>query len=158
MQVKIQLVRDDITPSLTRNLTAARSPSRALRAGGQAIVSLALRAFTTPSVRPNPWAPLSPRTLKARTSGRTKRKGTLPLMATTTLSRSPRVTGADNASVTVGSDRRAGGYSLAAIHQLGAPARRIPARPFFPFYADGRLTLTASAAFKAALKAALNLR
>lgn len=39
----------------------------------------------------------------------------------------------------VGSNLAVGSYSLAAIHQFGAPRKNIPARPFLPMDAQGEL-------------------
>lgn len=155
MQVTFQIERDEITPSLRANLARALNARAALAAAGWVIASMTQRAFTRPELRPAAWPPLSPRTLARR--AKSGRKGTKPLIESATLMRSPRVVSATNASVTVGSDRRVGAYSLAAIHQLGAPRARIPARPFFPFFADGRPTQEARRRFEAALRRALRI-
>lgn len=155
MQLTFRVERDEITPSLRANWARARNARAALAAAGAAVVSMTQRAFANPSLRPAEWPPLSPKTLAAR--ARRGRKGTRPLLDSTMLQKSIRVVGADNASVTIGSDRRAGSYSLAAIHQYGAPRARIPARPFFPIRPDGSLTPTARRRFLAALKAGLHI-
>ncbi len=156
MQLTFHIERDEITPSLRANLAQARNARAALASAGGAVVSMAQRAFTNPSQRPSEWAPLHPKTLAARAWR--GRKGTRPLLDSTMLQKSIRVVKADNASVTVGSDRRAGSYSLAAIHQYGAPRARIPARPFFPIRPDGGLTPLARRRFEVALKAGLRIR
>jgi phage virion morphogenesis protein len=38
--------------------------------------------------------------------------------------------------VKIGTNQQVGSYSLGAIHQFGAPQRRIPARPFLPMDAN----------------------
>jgi phage gpG-like protein len=126
MQYRVS-IKDDVSPDLARKLAALKNRRRAMLAIGQEIVTSAKRAFSISSLRPAPWAPLRPSTLA--------RKGqkTSPLILSGTMARSPRVIEATEDRVTVGSDRRVGNYSLAAIHQYGAPRRRIPPRPFFPF-------------------------
>jgi phage gpG-like protein len=57
----------------------------------------------------------------------------------------------------IGSDRRAGAYSLAGIHQLGAPKRNIPPRPFFPFNASGEATEKAKGKVRAVIVRWLNI-
>lgn len=102
---------------------------------GDIIVDHAQEAFPNPAERPKAWSPLAESTIAAR-----KRKGvkdTSPLVEKGTLSRSPRVVEVTGNSVTVGSDRAAGGHSLAAIHQFGTKNGRIPARPFFPIEGNG---------------------
>ena len=155
MQLTFHVERDGITPSLRERLARARNARGALAAAGESVVSMTQRAFTNPSLRPAGWDGLAARTLAGR--AKRGRKGTRPLLDSTLLQKSIRVVGADNASVTVGSDRRAGSYSLAAIHQYGAPRRKIPARPFFPIRPDGSLTPLARRRFAAALRAALRL-
>lgn len=137
MQVKLTIKSDAVTPDLKRRLRKVEDPTVALRKAGVAVVGLAVRAFTDDSVRPTAWAPLAAATLvKKAKMGR----GSNPLIASGTLSKSPRVIAANKKFARVGSDRLAGSYSLAAIHQLGAPGANIPARPFFPFDARGKAT------------------
>lgn len=137
MKITLTKTRDGITPSLRASLKRAEAPQKALEAMGLVVVSMAKRAFTMPSFRPAPWAPLRPKTIQQKKqAGRSDK----PLQRTGTLAKSPRVIRATRTTVTVGSDRKAGGLSLAAIHQLGAPKASIPERPFFPFIKDGKPT------------------
>lgn len=147
--------RDTITPDLLDKVKRAKNPQRALEAMGLAVVSLAKRNFTMPAGRPAAWAPLKPATVKAKKrAGRSEN----PLQRTGTLAKSPRVTNVTRSKVTVGSDRKAGGHSLAAIHQLGAPKAKIPARPFFPFDGStGKPTAKAAQLIKEAARATLEL-
>lgn len=138
MQVHVT-IEDGITPDL--NARTAAMPGKvqsALQAAGLALASLAVRAFSMPSLRPTVWAALKPQTIEQRR--KQGFRGSAPLRASGTLFHSPRIIAQDAHSVTVGSDRTAGVYSLAAIHQLGAPKRRIPPRPFFPVTPEGELT------------------
>ena len=151
MQIKFQITRDAITPALQAAMKAARNPKPALEGMGLVVVSMAQRAFTQPSLRPQSWAPLKAATVKRK---RKQGYGSKPLIASGTLAQSPRIVSVGSRSVVVGSDRRAGPHSLAAIHQLGSRDGRIPARPVWPFDRTGRPTakarkLTLSAAKKA---------
>lgn len=147
--------RDTITPDLLDKVKRAKNPQRALEAMGLTVVSLAKRNFTMPAGRPAAWAPLKPATIAAkRRAGRSEN----PLQRTGTMAKSPRVIKVTSASVTVGSDRKAGSHSLAAIHQLGAPKANISARPFFPFDGStGKPTPKAQKLIKEAARASLKL-
>lgn len=125
---------------------ALSRPEKALQAGGLVIVSLAHRAFSEPSLRPEGWRPLSSSTLQRR---KQEGRGSAILMKTGELSRSPRI-GQVTSSVTVVSDRK-----YAAYHQLGT--KRMPARPFFPFMADGRPTARAKEFVRLAVMRSLSL-
>jgi phage gpG-like protein len=146
--------RDLLTPDLLARLARAKNPKPALQAMGLTVVSLAQRAFTSPSLRPQAWAPLKPATLKRKAA---KGYGTKPLIAEGVLAQSPRIVTVTDRTVTVGSDRRVGSHSLAAIHQLGSTDGRIPARPFFPFDKNGRPTDRAKRNILAAARRALAL-
>lgn len=135
MNLKLDLQSDTLTPDLQRRIDAL-TPERRTRlnlALAQAVANFARRAIREPALRPVPWDALSAKTLLARLKRKPKRIGTAALIASGTLARSPRVESADPEGASVASDRAAGEYSLAAIHQYGAPKRKIPARPFFPF-------------------------
>ena len=130
MKVTYTIVSDTVTPDLKARLARVQNPEPTMRRMGQVLVNFARMAFRDAAKRPAPWPSLSPQTLeKKKKNG----YGSKPLIASGTLARSPRVVSVNRTSVVVGSDRTAGSYSLAAIHQLGAPRRGIPARPFFPF-------------------------
>ena len=156
MTISMLKARDAITPALKAKLKKAQNPQKALEAMGLAVVSIARRAFTAEQFRPAGWAALKPATIQAKKkAGRSEK----PLQRTGTLAKSPRVMAVTRTTVTVGSDRKAGAHSLAAIHQLGTKDGRIPARPFFPFDKQGRPTararkniLAAATAATAALK------
>ena len=148
MQIKVNQVRDSLTPSVRRRLNRLRDPKPALAAMGAVVVSLAIRAFTDASLRPMAWAPLAPRTLQGRLRDN---RGSAPLQRTGLLARSPRVTTLTSHSVIVGSDRAYAGYQ-----QLGT--RRIPARPYFPFDRSGRPTPRARTLMMFAADRAIGLR
>lgn len=153
MTVAVTLTRDAVTPSLRAKLAKARNPRAALEAMGTVVVSMTQRAFTQPSLRPSTWPPLKAATIKAKQK---KGSGSKPLIASGTLAQSPRIVSIDSKTVTVGSDRRAGPHSLAAIHQLGSKDGRIPARPVWPFNKQGRPTPRAQKLALDAAKRALD--
>ena len=98
----------------------AEVESRILAYVGQTVASRATQAFRTPSFRPSPWAP--------RKGG-----GRHPLLIRSGALRQSvfwKFSGDD--AVVVGSDRK-----YAAYHQHGT--KRMPARPFVPVDAKGRL-------------------
>ena len=167
--MKISVKTDTITPHLQGMRQKLEDPEPALLEVGESIAAMATEAFSNPGLRPESWPPLKPATLERKAK---KKYGSEPLVASGALARSPRVVrtisySANEHSVVVGSDRRidnnvpknssklakglslakvygmSNGYSLAGIHQLGAPKANIPARPFFPFGADGKATPTA---------------
>lgn len=134
MQIRLTKTRGILAHDLAERVKRANNPKKAMQAMGAVVVSIAQRAFTQPSLRIKAWAPLKPATIKA------KRKagfGTQPLRNTGALAQSPRIVEVKKDRVTVGSDRKAGAHSLAAIHQKGARNGRIPARPFFPINDHG---------------------
>lgn len=151
MKIQLSKSRDILTPDLRRRLAKAQNPKKALEAMGLTVVSMAQRAFTQASLRPDAWAPLKPATLKAKAR---KGYGSKPLVSSGSLAQSPRILTTTSRNVTVGSDRKAGSHSLAAIHQLGTD--KIPARPFFPFTKDGRPTDKARRNILSAAKRALD--
>jgi phage gpG-like protein len=142
LSLSIHLRTDTITPDMRRRLRRVANPGLALRGAGLVILAMGKDAFTNPSIRPSAWDPLKPDTLakKAKLG-----YGSSPLIASGTLAHSPRIIEASRKYVLVGSDRKAGAWSLAGIHQLGAPRAGIPARPFFPFGATGEATDLAKA-------------
>lgn len=155
MKISISKTKDLVTPSLKANLQKVSSPRPALEAMGLAVVSLAKRSFTSAAVRAAPWPALKPATIVAKKkAGRSEK----PLQRTGTLAKSPRITEVTSRNVTVGSDRKAGSHSLAAIHQLGAPAAKIPARPMFPFDKNGKPTDRARRNVISAAEAALKIQ
>lgn len=137
MRIMVTKTRDVLTPDLKAKLARVRNPTKALGAMGLAVVSLTQRAFTQPSLRPAAWLPLKPATIKAK---RKKGYGTKPLISSGALAQSPRIVQVTSRKVVVGSDRKAGSHSLAAIHQLGAEDAHIPARPTWPFDKNGKPT------------------
>ena len=152
MKISYTIVSDTVTPDLKARLARVQNPEPALRRMGEVLVNWARQAFRVPSKRPAAWPPLSDRTLVQK---KKKGYGSKPLIASGLLARSPRVVSVTRNEVTVGSDRAAGPYSLAAIHQLGAPRRHIPARPFFPFQ-NGHTMPEARARVTEVLRAWLN--
>lgn len=146
MQVRIQRVRDTLSPELLRRLRAAQNPRRALQAAGQYIAGRTTRAFNYPALRQASWRALKPATIKAK-----MRKNRSPGILKATdpgLFHSIRITSLTSNSVTIGTDR-----FYAKFHQLGT--KHIPARPFFPFTRDGRLVPDAKSRVEAAMRRAL---
>jgi len=152
MNISMIKSRDILTPELRAKIAKTKAPKKALEAMGLAVVSMTQRAFTQPALRISAWAPLKPATIKAK--GRAG-FGSKTLISSGSLAHSPRVTSLTSKAVTVGSDRKVGGYSLAGIHQLGTTS--IPARPFFPFDPQGRASARAAKNIKTAARAALAL-
>lgn len=147
--MKLFVKTDTMTPELQGMIRKLSDPSDALMAVGKDVADAARDAFTNPAMRPSAWAPLKPATLARKEK---MKYGSAPLVASGALARSPRVIYTVNKdTVVVGSDRRAGPYSLAAIHQLGAPKANIPARPFFSFDESGKPTPALIARVKDAL-------
>jgi len=158
--ISARISADTITPDLMRRIRAFKDRRPILEAMGSAIVSIATLAFRQSSLRPAPWKP-------------NKKPGKAPLYDTGALKHSIRLIAATNDSVTVGSDR-----PYAAVHQLGSgpyvitaksakalfwpgaghPVKSVnhpglPARPFFPFSASGKITAEASRRVVAAARA-----
>ena len=177
MNISYTIVSDTVTPDIRARLARVQNPEPALRRMGQVLVNFARQAFRDTSKRPAAWPNLAPRTLAQK---KKKGYGSKPLIASGALARSPRVISVTRNEVVVGSDRRStalamaartksqkkkeklltsagagGNYSLAAIHQLGAPRRHIPARPFFPFQ-NGQTMPAARDQVTAVLRAWLN--
>lgn len=154
MKIVVKMTRDVLTPDLRAKMATLKSPRKALESIGVAIVSMAQRAFTQASLRPVTWPALRPATLKAK-----KRKGygSKPLISSGALAHSPRVVSVTGSRVVVGSDRKAGSHSLAAIHQLGSSDGRIPARPVWPFTESGLMTERGRRVVLAAAKKSLSL-
>ncbi len=155
MKVTYTIVSDTVTPDLKARLARVQNPEPALRMMGKTLADWAKDAFTVPTKRPATWAPLTKRTLAKKAK---EGHGSKPLIASGKLSRTPRVVSVSRTEVVVGSDaetKKGSGISLAAIHQLGAPRRGIPARPFFPFL-NGQTTPAARKAVGEVLKKWLN--
>lgn len=149
MSLKITVqVTDQITPALRQLQAKTSNLTPAMRSIGVALVAIAKRAFDEPDLRPAPWA-----AKKDGSVATLKRKGLLW--------RSVRVVNATPSGVTIGSDR-----AYAAIHQLGKPfpwrrgqskGKAYPARPFFPFRADGTLTDRAATEISRVIAIHLNI-
>jgi phage gpG-like protein len=138
--VKIILKADTATPDLKRLAALGANMAPLLSAVGTGVVSLTKRAFNDAGLRPSGWAP--------------KKDGSAAtLKDTSTLWRSVRVVSADSKKVVVGSDRK-----YAAIHQLGGESRPMPARPFFPFDKQGRMTTRGLETIKSVAKSWVDKR
>jgi phage gpG-like protein len=164
--IRISKVEDTLSPDLAARLAKATNRRGIHEAMGLAVISLTKRAFTDAGLRPSAWP-----ALKNGQPARLRKSGTL--------AKSPRVVASTDASVLVGTDRL-----YAAIHQLGGqtkphvirpkagkkalkipgigfrakvnhPGSKVPARPYFPFYRDGRPTPAASTAILQVLEKAL---
>jgi phage gpG-like protein len=164
MQLTVR-TQDSLTPNLIRRLNLAANPGKAVEAGLEVIAQIAKRAFNTPSLRPSPWA--------------NKADGTpATLRLHQVLARSPRVIMSSKNEGTVGSDRhyaaihQLGGRTPAHVirpktakalrfviggrvifvKSVTHPGSAVPARPYFPFYADGSLTTHARTRVEAAME------
>lgn len=91
--------------------------------------TLAFKNETSPAG--TPWAALSPKYAKRKAESKAKQK---ILQWTGTLYGSISARAESNGAV-VGTNVRAGQYSLGALHQYGT--RKMPARPFLPVLSDG---------------------
>lgn len=141
--IGIQTVRDDLSPLFKVALKKVKSP-KLMVAVGVGLVSITKRAFNQAALRPAPWPNKkdgSPARLKTREAS---------------LWRSVQVKSATPSKVVIGSDK-----IYAAIHQLGGVIKpkhgkflvwrdslglhfakqvTIPARPYFPFDPQGKMT------------------
>ena len=100
----------------------AQTQSRILWYVGQAVASRAQQAFRTASFRPSPWAP------------RKDKKAKHPLLIRSgNLRQSITWRFKSNDTVVAGTSTK-----YARYHQMGT--KHMPARPFFPVDAQGRLT------------------
>lgn len=100
----------------------AQAQSRILWYVGQAVASRAQQAFRTASFRPSPWAP------------RKDKKAKHPLLIRSgNLRQSITWRFKSNDTVVAGTSTK-----YARYHQMGT--KHMPARPFFPVDAQGRLT------------------
>jgi phage gpG-like protein len=138
-------IRDTISPDLLRKARAAADRKPLLRAMGSAALSLAVRSFTDPGLRPSTWAP---RKIEPPKDGHAILQSLRPMLRP-----SLRELSCDNDMVTIGSDR-----PYAAAHQLGYPENNLPARPFLPFTQAGQLSAKGKVAVERALRAALKAR
>jgi phage gpG-like protein len=145
MQARLTLNRDTITPALLKRLRAAQNPRPVLQAAGLVVEARAKRAFDEPALRPASWRALKAATLRAKAR---KNLSTAILKANGVLWRSIRITTLTNTIVRIGSDR-----FYAKFHQLGT--KRMPARPFLPFTAQGRLVPDARRRVESAMRRAL---
>jgi phage gpG-like protein len=131
---RIVIKRDSVTPSLGRIIAGAGNSAELMRAIGTGLVSVTKRAFNNPSLRPASWA--------------AKKDGSVAtLKKDAVLWRSIRVIGAEHGRVQIGSDR-----PYAAIHQLGGKKRPMPARPYFPFDGNGRITRAGDRVVRSVIK------
>lgn len=138
-------IKDGISPGLKSAAAKIADKKPLHEAMGLTIVSRTKRAFTDESLRPAPWAARNPPT------------GTWSLLRKSgALWQSIRITEVTNDHVTVGSDRK-----YAAVHQFGSSKKSgrgsgIPARPFFPFTKEKKLTPEATTAVERVLKAKIS--
>ena len=138
MDLGLTVVEDGITPDLRRRAAALANKRPALLAMGQAVVSLAKRAFGDPSLRPTPWPPRKKAVATGTrdTRGRFQGGGHAILRKSGDLWKSIHVGAVGNDSVEVGSPK-----VYAAVHQFGSKKKTgrgsgIPPRPYFPI--DGK--------------------
>lgn len=165
MRILTRLNSDPVTPDLRRRLKALAPESRRrlLEALGMQLAGMAKRAHTDAGLRPSPWPNLK--------SGRPS-----TLQQSARLRQAHRVISVTANSVTVGNDA-----PYAAVHQLGGrtpprlikpkrkkalnwpgarhpvksvkhPGANIPARPVYPFLADGRPTPRAEATIRGIIR------
>ena len=137
--MKIELASDTMTPDLLERMRRVEDMSPAMEQMGKKMVEWAMGSWRKPGNRPTEWPPLKDETVAAKTR-RSKKTRTgkaiknwsprmvpMMLMQTGQLQRSSFVAGFDSKSVTVANNRPAGNWSLAEIHQKGAPKAKIPA-------------------------------
>ena len=140
-------VQNTLSAGLARRVRALRDGRAILTAMGNELVSIAQGAFSDPALRPSAWPPRQV----------TRRPHPL-LRDTGALYASIRLEQVTNRAVSVGSD-----LPYAAVHQFGS-ARRwgrgsgIPARPFFPYDANGNMTALARQRINAVVVAELRRR
>lgn len=133
------IIRDQVSAVLD-GIGAKRTTKAVSEAMGLAVVSLAIRSFNDSSVRAAPWADLKESTIAEKAKAG---KSSAILKRNTLLFRSWRVIEATAAHARVGSDRAAGKWSLAGIHQWGTRDGRISARPMLPMIGEpGSATFT----------------
>lgn len=143
--MSFKITTDTITPALARLIKESSNPKRVMEAMGTSLVSVTKRAFNDASLRATPWA--------------TVKTGRAPLKKSGTLWQSIRIAELTSNSVSVVTDR-----PYAVYHQFGTkpyviypkatkalfwpgakhPVTKVnhpglPARPFFPFDAGGRM-------------------
>lgn len=135
MRITLSVTRDTLNPSLRAAVRAARNKRPIHEAMGLAVVSLAIRSFTEPNLRPARWperkavavtelgTTKAGRTSFARSRATTQNAHPL-LQLSTALRKSLRVVNATARGAAVGSDRK-----YAAIHQLGGTTREHIIRP-----------------------------
>jgi phage gpG-like protein len=134
-------ISDQISPALYRALERMQDRRPALAAAGGALESVATRAFRDAELRPAEWPPLAESTQRRRPGGQ-------PLIDTGALLRSLAAKEPTQERVEVASSRE---YAL--FHQFGT--KHMPARPFFPVDAGGKLTERAGLEVQAVLEAAI---
>lgn len=146
--ITIKINNHKFEADLRRLANKVQGPGRAqiLKAGGVAIASSATRAFRDAGLRPAPWPPVKPATLKAKKKGRTT-----VLVDTGALMRSIRVNQPVGDRVEIVTDR-----FYATFHQFGTA--RMPARPFIPATGgenngEANLTPAAEASVRRAMEA-----
>lgn len=152
LQMSLNVTSDTLTPGLMAMARRFADRRPILQAMGQAVVSLAKRAFGDESLRPAAWAPVKKTAERFQSSAPLKRSGALW--------QSIRQINLTGDQVEVGTDRPYAGY-----HQFGTdpyvirpkvkkalfwmglahPVRKVnhpglPARPFLPFDAQGEMT------------------
>jgi phage gpG-like protein len=162
MNADVIITKDEITEDLSRRIKAFKSPRKILQAMGATLASITVAAFKEPKLRPTPW--------------KNTKNGAATLYDKGALFESIGVVSTSDTSVTVGTDR-----PYAAVHQLGAkpyvitpnkmkglfwpgakhPVKKVnhpgfPPRPFFPFYADGRITEEASRRIESTIRGELD--
>lgn len=146
IKLRFRVTRDTLRPDLRRALRAAKNPMPALRAAGTVVVEMTKRAFNEPALRPSPWAALKPET---KAQKRKAGKSSAMLKRDGLLWRSPRLA-MQGRKVSVVTDRH-----YARYHQLGT--RSIPARPFFPWGKNGRMTPLAKKRVDAVMRKKLGI-
>lgn len=117
--MSFKITHDSLTPKLREMAARCIYKKPILEAMGNALVSITVRAFTNESLRASSWAEVQ------------KKVGS-PLYKSGAMKHSIRIVEANNEHVLVGTDR-----FYAKFHQFGT--KKMPARPFFPFDANGKL-------------------
>jgi phage gpG-like protein len=134
--MSFKVTHDSLTPALQKMAAGCKNKKPILEAMGNTLVSLTIRAFTNESLRASSWPEV-------------KKKVGAPLYKSGAMKHSIRIVDANNEHVLVGTDR-----FYAKFHQFGT--KKMPARPFFPFDANGKLIPPALRNVQLSAAAALN--
>jgi phage gpG-like protein len=124
-------IKDFLTPELKKALAGVADKRPCFSAMASAVQNIATRSFRMPALRPSPWAPLKPYTLKRKGGKRSLLIDFGALIRSLEDKTRAIVIEPDHAEI--GTDRHYAPYL-----QLGT--KKMPARPFLPVTPDNALT------------------